>query len=139
MAPDQTPKGALRRVRYHMGEETQTLLKGRVRLIKQVNAHSHPARSNKASVWRPIKHAVGDWPLAVCDGSTVDFDDLLAVDHVTRSYIGETYKLLYREKYRWYYLSQQKPNEVLLFKMYDSNDQVEAKCEHATLREEIDS
>jgi hypothetical protein len=34
MASDQTPEGALRRVRHHMGEETQTLLKGRVRLIK---------------------------------------------------------------------------------------------------------
>jgi hypothetical protein len=58
-------------------------------------------------------------------------DDLLAVDHVTRSYIGETYNLMYRKTHKWYYLNQQQPNEVLLMKMFDSKDDVQAGCECA--------
>lgn len=51
---------------------------------------------------------------------SVSQEDLIAVDHVRRKYIGESYYPLYRPTYRWWYLSQQKRNEVILLKMYDS-------------------
>ena len=51
---------------------------------------------------------------------SVSQKDLIAVDHVRRKYIGESYYLLYRPTHRWWYLSQQKRNEVILLKMYDS-------------------
>ena len=72
------------------------------------------------SSWRPLTQVVDDWPLVVCDASSVSQEDLVAVDHVRRKYIGDSYYLLYRPTHKWWYLSQQKRHEVLLMKMYDS-------------------
>ncbi|KAF2105157.1 hypothetical protein BDV96DRAFT_509883 [Lophiotrema nucula] len=117
---DQSPKGAELRVKRHMGNEADILMAGRVRLI---------------NVWRPIHHSVGDCPLAFCDGSSVDADDLIAIDHVTRDHVGETFNLVFREKYRWYYLSDQRPDEVVLFKMFDSKPNIKARnCPHASFQ-----
>ncbi|OIW30194.1 methyltransferase CmcJ [Coniochaeta ligniaria NRRL 30616] len=117
---DQTPGSTRGRVMRHMGDQADALLRGRVRIV---------------NIWRPIKHPVGDWPLALCDGSTVDRADLLATDHVTRDYVGETYNMLYRDMYRWYYLNTQTPDEVLLFKMFDSELRIKARhCPHASFQ-----
>jgi hypothetical protein len=53
---------------------------------------------------------------------------MLIADHVTRTYIGETVYPMHNEQARWYYLSTQKPNEVLLFKIFDSDESVPARC-----------
>lgn len=37
---------------------------------------------------------------------------------------------IYNENVKWYYLSDQKPDEVLLFKIFDSDENVPAQCEH---------
>lgn len=76
-----------------------------------------------------MRHPVEDWPLAVCDGSNVDYADLIEVDHIRRQYIGGTMNAMYKDKYRWYYLHKQTSNEVLLLKQFDSSDSVKAKCE----------
>ena len=113
-----------------MGEEAQKLLGGRVRIIKSVIRIYYLVElssANAISVWRPIKHPVEDSPLAWCDGSSITSDDLLAVDHVTRGYVGETFNLMYRENYKWFYLNAQRPDEVTLFKMYDSDPGVPAR------------
>ncbi|KAL5480939.1 hypothetical protein ACEPAI_9880 [Sanghuangporus weigelae] len=47
----------VQRVHYHMGAETERLLKGRVRII---------------NVWRPIGHPVAPRPLAVADYRSLD-------------------------------------------------------------------
>lgn len=80
------------------------------------------------SVWRPINHPVEDMPLAVCDGSTVQPSDLVETDHVRTSYIGSTMYLMSRPEHRWHYVSRQRPDEVLLFKNFDSASDVAAKC-----------
>jgi hypothetical protein len=78
------------------------------------------------SIWRPIRHPVEDFPLAVCDASTVRQDRLIAADHVRRDYQGESYYPLYAAGYNWHYLSHQAEHEVLLFKTYDSKPDVAA-------------
>lgn len=55
--------------------------------------------------------------------------DLLPTDHIKKGYIGQTSNLMYRPGFRWYYLSDQKRNECLIFKMWDSLESVKAKCE----------
>jgi hypothetical protein len=35
---------------------------------------------------------------------------------------------MYRDYYRWYYVSKQTRNEPLLVKMFDTDDSVEARC-----------
>ena len=80
------------------------------------------------SVWRPIHHPVEDMPLAVCDGSTVQPDDLMETDHVRTYYAGSTMYVLDRPEHRWHYLSRQAPDEVLMFKNFDSSTDVAASC-----------
>ena len=85
-----------------------------------VIGRSHIADANHSSSWTPLDQLVEDWPLVVCDASSVAARDLIAVDHIRRNFNGEVYYPLYSSTYRWWYLSQQKKDEVLLIKMYDS-------------------
>ncbi|KAI9865744.1 MAG: hypothetical protein M1824_000004 [Vezdaea acicularis] len=89
------------------------LLRGRVRII---------------NLWRPIKHPVEDCPLAICDGSTVTADDLVECDSIHAQGRRMFGLIPYRPGFRWYYMSRQEPNQVLLFKNYDSKEDVNAKC-----------
>ncbi|KAF2855176.1 hypothetical protein T440DRAFT_415346 [Plenodomus tracheiphilus IPT5] len=115
---DQTVKGMVKRVHHHMGSEASGLLKGRVRMI---------------NIWRPIINPVTNWPLALCDGSTVSPTDLVPTDFITADYVGEMYNVVYRAKHEWYYLSRQRPEEVFLFKIADSKEDVRARyCPHAS-------
>jgi hypothetical protein len=79
-------------------------------------------------VWRPLRHPVEDYPLAVCDGSTVPETSLVTADHVRKFYIGESLYPLHNESYRWYYLNRQTKDEVLLLKMFDNKEGVKARC-----------
>ncbi|KAB5562831.1 hypothetical protein GE09DRAFT_761510 [Coniochaeta sp. 2T2.1] len=109
---DQSPGGALKRVRAFMGDEAGFLLRGRTRII---------------NIWFPYDYPIEDCPLALCDGSTVQAKDLLIADHVTRTYVGETVYPMYNDQSRWYYLSEQTRDEVLLFKIFDSDEAVPAR------------
>src|SRR5262249_17362495 len=62
---DQTVSSGPNRVREHVSEQAEELLKGRVQVI---------------NLWRPIRGPVRDAPLAMADGSTVAPDDLVASD-----------------------------------------------------------
>jgi hypothetical protein len=64
-----------------------------------------------------------DWPLAVCDAATVDFaEDTMASDFVDSWGYSENIQVHYSETQRWYYLENQMPNELLVFKSADSED-----------------
>lgn len=67
----------------------------------------------------------------MCDGTTVKYDDLLETDVVREDFeehVGSNMFALFREEYRWYYASHQKPSEVWVFKQFDSDDGVRARC-----------
>jgi len=59
---DQTATSGPNRVREHLPDEAEELLKGRVQVI---------------NLWRPIRGPLRDSPLAMCDGTTVAPGDLL--------------------------------------------------------------
>lgn len=83
------------------------------------------------SVWRPLHHAVEDWPLTLCDGTTISYDDLLSTDVVREDFeehVGSNMFALHRDTSRWYYISKQKPNEAWIFKQFDTNEGVIARC-----------
>ena len=80
------------------------------------------------SVWKPLRHPVNQYPLAVCDGSTVPSDRLVEIDVVRKSYVGGIYNLLPSREYKWYFLDQHGPDEVLFMKMFDSSTQARAAC-----------
>jgi len=97
-----------------------------VRKFSQKEIKWHFADIN--SVWRPVQFPIEDYPLAVADGSTVNPDDLIAADYVRTTYQGENLLPLYNKNCRWHYLSDQMPDDILLFKSYDSREQSKAKC-----------
>jgi hypothetical protein len=73
------------------------------------------------SIWRPLFGPLKDWPLAVCDFRSLDASrDLIASDNILPHTVGETYNVLHNKQHEWYYLRDQIPTEILIFKSFDS-------------------
>ncbi|WP_061025438.1 CmcJ/NvfI family oxidoreductase [Bradyrhizobium sp. CCH5-F6] len=102
---DQTAISGANRVREHLPDEAEELLKGRVQVI---------------NLWRPIRGPLRDSPLAMADGTTVAPDDLVASDLIYPNRHGETYSVKYNPNHRWFYFPEMTADEALLLKCYDS-------------------
>ena len=102
---DQTAVSGPNRVREHLPDEAEELLKGRVQII---------------NLWRPIRGPLRDTPLAMADGQTVAPDDLVATDLVYPNRRGETYLVKYNPNHRWFYFPEMTADQALLLKCYDS-------------------
>jgi len=102
---DHTVNSAPRRVRDHLPDEAEELLKHRFGIV---------------NVWRPIRGPVLDSPLALCDARSFTDDDLIASDLVYAHVRGETSRVEYNPKHRWYYFSEQQTDEVLFIRVHDS-------------------
>lgn len=79
------------------------------------------------NLWRPIGRPVDKFPLAMCDASTVGPNDLVASDLVYRDRVGENYALSFNQDQLWYYFPRLAPDEAILFKGYDSSEEVVAR------------
>jgi hypothetical protein len=102
---DQTVMSGANRVREHLPDEAEELLKGRVQVI---------------NLWRPIRGPVRDTPLAMLDGTTVKEGDLVASDLIYPNRRGETYSVKFSPDHRWFYFPDMTPDEAILLKCYDS-------------------
>jgi hypothetical protein len=114
---DHTINSAPRRVRDHMGAEAEELLKHRFGIV---------------NVWRPIRGPVLDSPLALCDVMSFSDDDLIASDLVYQHVHGETSSVEFKPGHRWYYFSEQQPNEVILIRVHDSANDGRARLSFHT-------
>lgn len=72
------------------------------------------------SVWKPLRVPVQDWPLALCDASTVDESDLVASDVLYPNYVAENFMVHFSQKQQWYWLPDHASDEILVFKAVDS-------------------
>ncbi|KAI9012430.1 hypothetical protein DFJ74DRAFT_645534 [Hyaloraphidium curvatum] len=87
------------------------------------NNADHVGRWGIANVWRPINvPKVVDVPLGVIDATTCPATDLLAYDIVYPDRVGGNYIIRPNPQHRWYYLRDQTPEEVCVFKQYDSDE-----------------
>ena len=103
---DQTYEATIKRVHQLLGADAPRLLQSRTRLI---------------TVWRPIGHPVFHRPLAVSDWRALDErTDLVPVTYYYPDRVGATFSVRYNPAHKWWYLSQQTPEEVTLIKCYDS-------------------
>jgi hypothetical protein len=102
---DFTETSAVRRLRDHLGSEAVGLERHRV---LQVN------------LWRPIVAPLRDFPLAICDASSIRRGQLAAVDLLYPDRRGEIYYLTYAPTQRWYYAPDMQVHEAWLIKNYDS-------------------
>ena len=120
----------LHRIQLHLPDDALFLLQGRVRIIKYtpylqitLSIHTKP----RDSVWHPLEHIVQDSPLAFCDPASVSDEDLVECDHIRRKYKGAHLYSYFNNAHDWRYLGQQRPEEVLLLKMFDPDTSVAAR------------
>ena len=89
------------------------------------------------SLWRPFSPAPQDWPLAVCDASSVDDDEgtsntLIVTDKAPtqEEMLGSIENedniiaasiFLHNSKHRWWYFSKMSKDELIAFKFFDSD------------------
>lgn len=73
------------------------------------------------SVWKPLRGPLEDWPLAVCDQQTVDTTTDLAQSTILhQDYANHNCQVHYNKNQRWFYLSRQQPDEIMIFRQFDS-------------------
>lgn len=102
---DYTEASAPKRVRDLMGGEAEELLEGRFAIIQ---------------VWRPIRHPVETWPLAICDARSLDEKDLIVTERRYQNRTGQTYAIRYNPGQHWYWFPRMRRDEALVFKVYES-------------------
>ncbi|KAF2252355.1 hypothetical protein BU26DRAFT_502835 [Trematosphaeria pertusa] len=89
------------------------------------------------STWRPLFGPLQDWPLAMMDYRSLDvFRDLIASDNIYLHKIRENYNVLWNKSHKWYFLENHQPNEVLVFKTFDTyaGKGNARACPHAAFR-----
>ncbi len=72
------------------------------------------------NLWRPLVRPLEDAPLALGDARTFSPEDLVTTDLEYASRTGEFYLVRHRAGQRWYWFPRMTPEEVLVFKSYDS-------------------
>jgi len=102
---DYTEWSAPQRVRDILPDEAETLLKGRFAIIQ---------------VWRPIRHPVETFPLAMADASTLSLDNFIISERRYPDRVGQTYAITYNAAHRWYWFPRMRREEALVFKVFDS-------------------
>ena len=102
---DYTEWSGPQRVRDLMGDQAEELLKRRFAIVQ---------------VWRPIRHPVESWPLAIADARSLSPDDMVVTERRYANRIGQTSAITWNPDHRWYWFPQMRPDEALVFKVYDS-------------------
>ena len=102
---DYTEWSGPQRVREIMGDEADLLLKRRFAIIQ---------------VWRAIDRPIESNPLAMADARSVAPEDLLVAERRYPHRVGQTYRLKYNARHRWFYFPQMRREEAIVFKVYDS-------------------
>ncbi|EUC45992.1 hypothetical protein COCMIDRAFT_25872 [Bipolaris oryzae ATCC 44560] len=88
-------------------------------------------------IWRPLFGPLQDWPLALMDYTSLDkARDLISSDNIYVHRIRENYNVLWNKRHKWYFLEDQQPNEILVFKTFDTHaTKGHARlCAHASFR-----
>jgi hypothetical protein len=71
-------------------------------------------------VWRPIRHPVETFPLAICDAPTLSPDNLVISERRYPNRIGQTYAITYNPAHKWFWFPLMRRDEALVFKVFDS-------------------
>jgi cephamycin C biosynthesis protein len=89
--------------------------------------HTGPGRPFRrfqiVNIWRPLIEPVRNFPLALCDYRSLDLSaDLVPTRLRFPAWLKdrENYSVRYNPGHRWHYWGSLSPDEVILFKCYDS-------------------
>lgn len=91
------------------------------------------------NVWRSLRPPPQERPLALCDVRTVAESDLIRADsignHGTAEEEPEFYFVQGNPAHRWCYFSGMTPDEVLVFRQYDSGLPAPSGCPHVAIHD----
>lgn len=74
--------------------------------------------TRRHSIWKPLKGPINDWPLLVCDATTVARDlDYEPADLLYPNLQTENAPVYHRDTYNWYYLGDHKPSEMSAYEI----------------------
>jgi hypothetical protein len=102
---DYTEWSAPQRVRDILPNEAEQLLRRRFAIIQ---------------VWRPIRHPVETYPLAMADAQSLSPDDMIISERRYRNRVGQTYAITYNPAHKWFWFPRMRREEALVFKVFDS-------------------
>jgi len=102
---DYTEWSGPQRVRDLLPDEAEALLARRFAIVQ---------------VWRPIRHPVETFPLAICDARSMSPKDLIVSERRYPNRVGQTYAITYNPDHHWYWFPQMRRDEAIVFKVYDS-------------------
>jgi hypothetical protein len=102
---DYTEWSGPNRLREVLPDEAESLLERRFAIIQ---------------VWRAINQPIQSNPLAVADAKSVALDDFMIAERRYPHRVGQTYRLKYNPKHRWFYFPEMRRDEALVFKVYES-------------------
>jgi hypothetical protein len=102
---DYTEWSAPQRVRDILPDEAEDLLQRRFAVIQ---------------VWRPIRHPVETYPLAMADARTLAPTDMIISERRAPGRIGQTYAIKYNPAHKWYWFPRMRREEAYVFKVFDS-------------------
>src|SRR5262244_2695718 len=102
---DYTEWSAPQRVRDMLPDEAEELLQRRFAIIQ---------------VWRPIRHPVETYPLAMADAQTLSPQDMIVSERRAPGRIGQTYAIKYNPEHKWYWFPRMRRDEAYVFKVFDS-------------------
>ena len=105
---DYTARSGLKRLRDYLSDDPDEADKLSQRRFAIVN------------VWRPIAGPVYNFPLALCDATTVGPNELVSVERRAEERIGELQVALHDPGQRWYYFPEMQMDEAVLIKTFDS-------------------
>jgi len=105
------------------------------------------------NLWRALSPPPQDWPLAVCDGRSVAFEDGIPNEMLIVDELPDVSNLEplpedparpaalvfeYRSDFRWYYFSRMENDELLCFKLFDSDQNATCRCPHTAFHHETE-
>jgi hypothetical protein len=102
---DYTEWSAPQRVRDILPDEAEELLQRRFAFIQ---------------VWRPIRHPVETYPLAMADAQTLSPADMIVSERRAPGRVGQTYAIRYNPAHKWYWFPRMQREEAYVFKVFDS-------------------
>ena len=102
---DYTSESGPLRVRQLLADNAEDLLSRRVAFF---------------NVWKPIRRAVEERPLAMLDVTSSPPEDFFKLHLRYRDRNGENYVMRFSPKHKWWYFPHMTPDQVVLLKTYES-------------------
>ena len=72
--------------------------------------------------WRPIRRKVLTDPMAICDARTIPHEGFILLQRRYPNRTAEVYHIAYNPKHVWFYFPEMERDEVLVFKVFDSDE-----------------